>query len=285
MCNENFLYKFLILAPPTHAPATNRNVPHPQTDARRDNTGGNAPGHAGLPDERVANVGGEHESDVARPRTVRKQESRSSLLSQHATEEPTYDSNQYNELQPEHTASDYDGANVEQSKVSEEVDDVYKDNIEKPMEVEHTQEYEATDQDYTAGNYENYDANYEQPEVTAKSEYPNQEYEQNYEEPTYTEGQYENYEQQPQYDNYPQQYTDPNAQYEGQYENYAADGNYQVEGYENTQQNQEYAPQNVEAQDYVSQNEEVRPESQDVLPNTFTEIKSSSPKDNIPSQS
>lgn len=168
-----------------------------------------------------------------------------------------------------------------------EGDDVYKEETEKPMEVEPTQEYEAPDQTYTEGNYDNYDPNYEQTPVTGEAEYANQEYEPNYEQPAgYTEGQYENYEQQPQYDNYPQQYADPNAQYEGQYENYATDGNYQ-EGYETTQQSQEYAPQTEGvSQDYVSPNEEVRQASQDVLPNSRTESRrSNSPKDNIPSQS
>ncbi|KAL0810431.1 hypothetical protein ABMA28_010571 [Loxostege sticticalis] len=268
-------------APPTHASATNRNVPHPQADPRPDYTRDNAPGHPELPGQGVTDVRPDAHGDIGQPRTIRKQESRTSLLSQ--KEEPPYDSNQHNDPDNVEEKHDYEeSANVEQSQAIEDVHDVeYKDDVEKPMEVEQTQEYAATDKNYGEGNYDQYDQNYEQTPVTDENEYQNQGYEQ----PAYAEGQYENYEQQPQYDgNYPQEYADPNAQYEGQYENYATDGNYQGEqSYDTTQQSEEYLPQNQESQEYVAQNQDV---SQEVAPNTRVESKQSvSPVENIPSQS
>ncbi|XP_028161481.1 serologically defined colon cancer antigen 8 homolog [Ostrinia furnacalis] len=269
-------------APPTHASSTNRNVPHTQTAPRPDNSRDNTPGYPGLPDQGVADARPDSRAELGQPRTIRKQESRTSLLSQ--KEDPPYDANQSHS--PENDTPVYEeSANVEHTKEMEDVDDVkLTTDAEKPMEVEQPQEYEATNQNYAEGNYEQYDQNYEQGPVTSENEYQNQGYEQNYEQPAYTEGQYENYEQQPQYEGeYPQQYTDPNAQYENQYENYATDGNYQSEqSYDNTQ-NQDYLPQNLEGSQEYEPNQDP---SQDVAPNTRVESQRNvSPKENIPSQS
>ncbi|RVE44965.1 hypothetical protein evm_010390 [Chilo suppressalis] len=256
-------------APTTHTSTANRNVPYTQADSRSDDPRDNTTGHSGLIDQRPTVRPDQFHSDAQQNRTVSRQQSRNSLLSDQ-TENRTHNVNE--------TASDVNKFN-ENVSYDQNLGELPPESNEKPMEVENVQEYQGTDQNNTDGNYVNYEGN-------EGNQYQGQEYDQNYEQPAYTGEQYGNYEENQQYDNYPQQYVDPNAQYEGQYENYAADGTYQDD--QNYDQSQ-YIPQveipEAVSQDHVPQNPESNQASQDVQPNMRPESRRTvSPNDKLPSQ-
>ncbi|XP_059045740.1 serologically defined colon cancer antigen 8 homolog [Achroia grisella] len=240
-------------APSTYGSTASRDVPHTTPNTRPDNTRADAARYTDYGDPSLPSIqsnGIDRNNDQA-VRTVR-QDSRTSLHQDTVnTEDIT--ANNYAELTPT-------------QDVIQDPETIHKEE-EKQMEVEHNQEYEKEPQ-YEEGNF-NYDQSYEQAPVTADTEYQNQQYQENYEQPAYTE-QYENYEQ------YPQQYVDPNAQYEGQYENYGTDGNYaNQQNYDNTGYNQEYGTENQIANDQISQEQNVVSESK----------RSNSPNEKVYSQS
>lgn len=200
-------------AHPPHPTTTDRNVPHSPSDSGRDYTGAESPGHTTHgPDAPITTV----------QRDDRYEATGITDQPQHDLhEQKIEDENITEDIKPIET--DYQETEhfeEHEKPVKLETEQVVKEEAEKPMEVEHPEEFDPQYQ---------YDQNYEQPAVTGDDQY------QNYQQQPYTEQQYENYEQ------YPQQAADPAAQYDEQYGNYATeDGNYPTEqNYDATQYAQE----------------------------------------------
>ncbi|KAJ8706076.1 hypothetical protein PYW07_010853 [Mythimna separata] len=254
-------------AHPPHTTTPDRNVPHTPSDSGRDYTGAESPRNTA------------HGPDA--PITTARRDDPYQAAG--ITDQPAHDIQDQDIEEDEHITEDVKPieTNYQESEhfedqeepVKVEKEQVLKEEAEKPMEVEHHEEFDPQYQ---------YDQNYEQPAAVADDQY------QNYEQQPYGEQQqYENYEQ------YPQQAADPAAQYDQQYENYATeDGNYPAEQNYDASQYAQESPNETAQSDSKNPQEQgydTAQYAQDYQGDQNAQIpkvsESQNPQDKLPSQS
>lgn len=225
-----FEYSYLFitfLAPTTHAPASHRNESYSSSDTRQhdsgiestglserkisgnrreftdDNNYGEQPGH--VTDNKVL----EQDSPELNHKYRQRLEDVESLANKIG------DRSEFNQILSVDDVINIEGTDVmdESNKELMEVNTVEQENYNYDQTELQETDYPPTPYDDSQQNEHIHDEN--------QSGYQN-EYEQNYGEPTYAEGEF------PNYDQYPHQFNNPNTQYEEQYD-YTTDNNYQTE--------------------------------------------------------